>query len=264
MNLEGYEGTAIDMETFNQVDDETTVEPMEGTEQSDVVETDEPQEESGMTTEETPEVSTYEIPGVGNVSAEEVREWKNGWLRQSDYTRKTQQLASERERLRDAETLFNYISEHPELIDTIRQTPVGNNPAIDNASPDRQMLREVLYNQKSLETDLKLNQLRQQYGDIDEVAILNKAAELRTEDLDFVYKGLLSEQRVDVDEIRRQAIEEAKEQLRNELEADKNSVGNTTVSSKQSAPVQKAVLTPEQKRVAHGMGLSEEEYAKWL
>ena len=265
MSLEGYEGTAIDKETFEQSEN-TEFEPesteVEESTQSEVVETDEPSE-GGETTEET--IDSYDIPGVGSASAEEIREWKNGWLRQSDYTRKTQQLASERERLKDAETLFNYVSQHPDLIATLRQTPVGDNEAILNANPDRQMLRQVLYNQKSLETDMKLNSLRQQYGDIDEVAILNKAAELGTEDLDFVYRGLIADTRsIDAEALKQEAIEIAKQQLKEELESNKDKIGNTTVSGKQSEPVQKVALTPDQKRVANAMGMSEEEYAKWL
>ena len=267
MSLENYEGTAIDMNVFNQTEGNTEIEPMEGTqveepEQSGAVETDDSQVDETTANEE--ETSSYDIPGVGNVSADEIREWKNGWLRQSDYTRKTQQLASERERLRDAETLFDYVSQHPEVIEAIRQTPTGNNPAVNNASIDRDMLRQVMYNQKSLETDMKLNALKQQYGDIDEVAILNKAAELQTEDLEFVYKGLISDNTVDVDSIRQEALEQAKAELKAELEKNKDVIGNTTVSDKQSSAVQAVVLTPDQKRVARGMGLSDEEYAKWL
>ena len=52
--------------------------------------------------------------------------------------------------------------------------------------------------------------------------------------------------------------------LNNELEANSNAV-NTTVNTKQPQQIeQQTVLTPDQKRVAAAMGMSEAEYAQWM
>lgn len=272
MSFENYEGTAIDMEVFNQIEGNTEVEPMESTEaepdaptQSDVVEADD-SEDAEITTEESIPDS-YDIPGIGNVTIDEINEWRQGNLRQSDYTRKTQELARQREELRDAKELFDYLSSNPHLIQALREAEQGNiPPVVNNATPERQMIRQLAYNQKAMETDMKLAALKQKYGDIDEVALFNKAAELRTEDLEFVYQGLQNEKptEYDLDAIRQAAIEEAKAQLKAELEQNMDAVG-TSVSTKQSKPVEEPVnLTAEQKRVAKALGMSETDYAKWM
>ncbi len=269
MSLENYEGTAIDMEVFNQVEGNTEIEPMESTEgteipeQSDVVETDDSQVDETTTEEE--ESSVYNIPGIGDVTAEEIYEWRQGNLRQSDYTRKTQDLARQREELRDAEELFNYIRNNPHLVQALRDAEQGTPaPVINNATPESQMLRQVMFNQKAMEVDMKLNALKQKYGDINEVALFNKAAELGTEDLEFVYQGLKNNEPIDIEAIKQQAIEEAKAQLKAELEENIDAV-DTSVSTKQTKSIQQPVsLTVEQKRVAAGMGLSESEYIKWM
>lgn len=275
MNFENYEGTAIDLDVFNQIEGNTSIEPMEGAEvepevpaqSEEVVETDD-SEDAEITTEEIEdETSVYNIPGIGDVTADEIYEWRQGNLRQSDYTRKTQDLARQRDELRDAKELFDYISSNPHLIQALRDAEQGYvPPAVNNVTPERQMIRQLAYNQKAMETDLKLAALKQKYGEIDEVALFNKAAELRTEDLEFVYQGLQNEMNsgIDLDAIRQAAIEEAKAQLKAELENDMNAVG-TSVSTKQSKPVENPVsLTAEQKRVAAAMGMSESEYAKWM
>jgi hypothetical protein len=38
----------------------------------------------------------YDIPEFGEVSRKQLEEWKNGYMRQSDYTKKTQELAEQR------------------------------------------------------------------------------------------------------------------------------------------------------------------------
>lgn len=265
MEFENYEGTAIDVEMFNPVEENTEVTPMEST-QTDVVETAEP-EEAGYTTQEVDEAESglISIPGLGEFSADEIKEWRQGSLRQSDYTRKTQELARQREQLQNAENLYNYVNQNPHLIEAMRNAEGGNVPQINAASPELQMIRQLAYNQKAMEVDMKLSHLKEKYGDVDEVALFNKAAELRTEDLEFVYKGLQAENNgIDIESIKQAAIEQAKAELKAELENSRNSVG-TTISTQQTQPVETInTLTPDQKRVAAAMGISESEYAKWM
>jgi hypothetical protein len=45
----------------------------------------------------------YDLPGVGKVSLDQINQWRNGHLMQADYTRKTQQLAQQRDALRNRE-----------------------------------------------------------------------------------------------------------------------------------------------------------------
>lgn len=258
MSLENYEGTAIDTSVFQ----EPEVQPIESPEQTDVVETVEPQVDEGITTNEPPEPEKINVPGLGEFTADEIKEWRQGNLRQSDYTRKTQELARQRDKLKNAEELFNYVNANPHLIEAMKKAERGDTPVVRNASPEAQMIQELAYNQKALEVDLKLNALKEKYGDIDEVALFNKAAELKTEDLEFVWKGLMAENNVvDMDSI----MEKVKADLKAELEAGKTAVSTTVGTSQQTQPMATQIsLTEDQKRVAAGMGMTEAEYIKWM
>lgn len=262
MEFENYEGTAIDVDMFNP-SGETEVAPIESTE-TEVTETVEP-ENAGEVTAENPEPEKVNIPGLGEFTPDEIKEWRQGSLRQSDYTRKTQELSRQREELRNAENFYNYVNQNPHLIEALRNADGVDVSRVNNVTPEAQMIRQLAYNQKALEVDMKLNNLKNKYGDIDEVALFNKAAELRTEDLEFVYKGLLADSnKVDIESIKQAAIEQAKAELKAELENNRNNVG-TTISTKQTQPVEQInSLTADQKRVAAAMGLSESEYAKWM
>ena len=258
MNFENYEGTAIDPSTFGQLDTEPT--PVD----EPIVDT---QTDEGITQEpvvvDTPvsnEPVTYEIEGIGTFTADQIRELQQGNLRQSDYTKKTQELARQREEAKDALELFNYLRNNPHLLEAMKQAERNPQTPAFVPSQENEMLKQVLFNQRALESDMKMNALKAKYGDVDEIAIYNKAAELKTDDFEFVYKAL----NYDNNKVDQQAIiDAAKAQLMAELEANKNTV-TTIVDTKQSANIQKPVtLSAAEKRVAAAMGISEAEYAKW-
>lgn len=267
-NLENYEGTALDTSLFT---DETEVQP-EGIEET---QTEEPVVETVATEGETPagdttvietEPSTpqrYNIDGVGEFTADEIREMRNGGLRQSDYTRKTQELARQREELKDAQELYDYLRANPHLVQAMKEAETNPNSVAFRHAPsaETEMLKQLAYNQKAMETDMKLNALRQKYGEIDEIALFNKASELRTDDLEFVYKAL-NYNNSQYDE--RAMIEKAKAELKAELEANKNVVSTTVSTRQNSIPTHgNETLSAEEKRIAAAMGMSESEYAKW-
>lgn len=261
--FENYEGTAIDTSEFvEEVQSET--EPV----QTETIETVEPQETGGIAeetvipVEETPE--KINVPGVGEFTADEIREFRQGSLRQSDYTRKTQDLARQREQLKDAEDLYNYLKSNPHLVQVLKTAEQNPNSVVHNAvpSPENVMLKQLMYNQKALETDIKMSALKDKYGDVDEVAIYQKAAELKTDDFEFVYKAIQYDNLQGIDE--RALVEIAKEELRAELEANKAGV-STVINTQQTQPIADMnTLTDEQRRVAEAMGMSAEEYKKWM
>lgn len=262
MEFENYEGTAIDSSVFEAPDEQTTVEPTTETTELDV-NTEETNVDSSLPNESSNQsANTYNIPGIGEVTADEIIEWKNGGLRQADYTRKTQEVARQREENNEALELFHYLQDNPHIVEAMKNAEANPNSVINRNAPtlENQMLKDVMYRQRAFETDMKLRQLHEKYGDIDEVALLNKATELRTDDLEFVYKALS----YDTSGSNRQAlIDEAKEQLRAELLANKEAV-TTTVNTTQNAQINNTpTLTNEERRIAKAMGMTEAEYSKW-
>ena len=268
MDFTNYEGTALDTSMFED-DVQSTTEPIEtqgepdvdpqievgGTEPDDGIDTlDEPIDESV--------VEVYSLPGFGDYTIDQLKEMKNGSLRQADYTKKTQELARQREELRDAENLYNYLKANPHLVAALKQAETNPQSPVSNApTVERQMLQQLMYNQKAMETDMKMNDLKSKYGDdIDEIAIYQKAAELKTDDLEFVFKALnYGKQSFD----RESLMAEIKEQLKAELEANRNGVSTIVNTNQQTAPIKTPELSANEKRVAAAMGMTEEEYSKW-
>lgn len=256
MSFENYQGTALDTSEFIDVQpDEPEVEDTEEVVDGTSVTEDEPIGDST----DTP--STYDIEGVGSFTADEIKEFHNGYLRQSDYTKKTQELAKQREELNDALELYDYLKRNPAIVQAMQeaeQNPAGV-ASRTAPTPDNQLLRDIAYNQKAMETDMKLNQLQQKYGEIDadtQIALFQKATELHTNDLEFVYKALKYNDKND-------AVELAKQQLKDEIASNRDSVG-TIVSTKQSRSTRSVPqLSAEEKRMAEVFGMSESEYAKW-
>lgn len=264
MNFENYEGTALETSMFEEVEPAAvenvqTEEPVVET----VVIEENPVDDTTVVNPEPATPEKYNIAGVGEFTAEEIREMKNGGLRQSDYTRKTQELARQREELKDARELFEYLRANPHIVEAMKQAE--QNPqsvAYRKApTPESELLREIAYNQKAMETDMKLSALKQKYGDVDEVALFQKATELHTDDLEFVYKAL-NYNKTQLDE--RSVIEKAKAELKAELEKNREAVGTTVTTRQSSTPTPtQSSLTDQERRIAAAMGLTESEYAKW-
>lgn len=202
----------------------------------------------------------YNIAGLGEFTADEIREFKNGSMRQADYTRKTQELARQRGEMKDALELFNYVRANPELVEAMREAEAD--PAItQSVSPENEMLQAVFYKQKELEINMQIEALKQKYGDVDEVALFNKANELGVTDLEFVYKALNYDNGVANEQA---IVEKVKKQMMEDLQKNQQAVSTNVTTQTPNAVGNVNSLTPEQRRVAVGMGLSEEEYMKWI
>ena len=262
--MNNYEGTAIDPAIFEEGQQNT--EPDQTTGGNEPVVAPQPSgNEPSTQTEPAQTVTTPEkvtIPGVGDFTIDEIKEFRNGSLRQADYTRKTQELAKQREELKDAKELFDYLKGNPYLVDALKQAEQNPNSVAHRAAPtyESEMIRDLTMKQQALETDLKMNALKQKYDNVDEIAIYQKAAELKTDDLEFVYKALNFDNRA-VNE--QKVIEAAKEQLKNELEKNKGAVSTIVDNKPNSSPVKNTTLSEQEKSLAAAFGISEEEYAKW-
>lgn len=211
----------------------------------------------------TSKIEELEIEGIGKVKIDDIKEWQKGNLRQSDYTRKTQELAKQREELAEAVEVFNYLKENPQIVQALQaidEQGVVNQGVMQKTTPENAMMKQLYYNQKSMEVDMQLDKLREKYGEFDAVAVLNTATQLRTEDLEQAYK-LVNFDKIATDQ------QKIKEQVKAELKAEleQNRFATQTIVSAPSSQMQPNLntLSPEEVRVATGMGLSAADYAKW-
>ena len=140
-------------------------------------------DDGGATEVQTEEVEiddqpeTVHIEGFGDYTLDELKEFKNGYLRQSDYTRKTQELARQREEANEALEVYEYLRNNPHLVNALMQMDNGQvNPVVQKATPENAMMQQILHTQKAMEIEMRLNELKSKYGnDIDEVALFQKA-----------------------------------------------------------------------------------------
>ena len=138
----------------------------------------------------------------------------------------------------------------------------ANAQTIQRATPENAMMQQILHTQKAMEIEMRLNELKSKYGnDIDEVALFQKANQLQTNDLEFVYKALQYDNLLAE---KQQAQQNAANSLQSEIAANKKAV-STIVSPRQSNVVtQTPTLSADEKRVAALMGLSESDYLKCM
>lgn len=210
-------------------------ETVETSEEVDVQET--------VGTENIPQTTPtqFEIEGIGNVTPEQIKEWKQGYMRQSDYTRKTQELARMRKEFNQPSTQNvpqQTQTQAPGFVQQIMQRM----DAMEQENADRQV-------------EYQINTLKQRYPDFDEVKVLNTALEKGITDLELVYKAT---REVNEAELR----ERLKQEIIAELAQTKNAT-KTIVTSEKTQQTNVTKLTPQETRIAKAMGMTAEEYAKW-
>ena len=218
--------------------------------------------EEGSEIVEEPADDKVHIEGFGDFTVDELKEFRNGYLRQSDYTRKTQELARQRQEAQDALELYDYLRDNPQMVEALMKMDNGANAqTIQRATPENAMMQQIIHTQKAMEIEMRLNELKSKYGnDIDEVALFQKANQMKTDDLEFVYKALQYDNLLAE---KQQAQQNAASNLQSEIAANKKAV-STIVSPRQSNVVtQTPTLSADEKRVAALMGLSESDYLKW-
>ena len=254
--------SAIDNGIADLFSEETVENPQVEEPSTEEVTVDNGEPEEGGEIVDEPTDDKVHIEGLGDFTVDELKEFRNGYLRQSDYTRKTQELARQREEAQDALELYNYLRDNPQMVEALMKMDNGANAqTIQRATPENAMMQQILHTQKAMEIEMRLNELKGKYGnDIDEVALFQKANQLQTNDLEFVYKALQYDNLLAE---KQQAQQTAASNLQSEIAANKKAV-STIVSPRQSNVVtQTPTLSADEKRVAALMGLSESDYLKW-
>ena len=205
------------------------------------------------------EGDTIEIDGE-KYTLDEVR---NGMLRQQDYTRKTQELSKERERLEQAQFLSDYFAHNPQVLEAIRaneQVPEDVKQGTYGMHPLEQEIMNIRNEMEISKIEREIEDLSQRYPDFDEMEVLRTATEMGVNDLEFVYKAIRNVP--SEEEIKAKAKEEAKAEILKEIEENKGKT-RTLIKNEVDKPQD---VTPElsaiESSIARKMGLSDEEYLK--
>lgn len=216
--------------------------------------------------EETPEnpSEVVEEEKPKELSPQEIKELYEKHFGQS------QETHQESNQEMDAETqsaleLYKFLEENPHLVQAMREVDETGYQQLNNYVPD-EMTRKMQEFEEYIEEqkfNAYLNEMKTKFSDFDEDKVLEYAEEHEIYDLEVAYKALKFEN------VKSPNVEELREQIKNELleELKQNSLSTQTIVGTQSEkPIEqnKVTLSPKEHRIASAMGMSDEEYAKWI
>jgi len=227
----------------------TTAPPSsEGTEQLNTKPTED------KTTPTTPEKVTIE--GVGEVFFDEL---KKGYLRQADYTKKTQEVSVKRKEAEQALVLMEQLKANPQVVEQLRQVA----PAVGQLDPLSQMLQHLQEQVYDLKLKDEIHTLQGKYADFEVLDVLKTAQEKQMDNLEDAYlmlKGQSSGGSINVEQLKTQIRQELLKEL-----GGKDEALETTITSGGSAPVINTgpTISTAEKRIALNLKMSDAEYVKW-
>ena len=154
------------------------------------------------TSTEVPEEPGYVVKIDGEEQQVSLEELQNGYQRQADYTRKTQEIAAERERLLKADAIVSALEKDPVgTLDTLARSFNVNNPVpnqIDDSEyeqdPTERKLAELENKiaaqeqvQRVQKIEREVTTLQEKYGEFDRQELLNHALKNGIPNLEAAY-----------------------------------------------------------------------------
>lgn len=214
------------------------------------------------------EQSTNQEPQTILIDGQEytLDEIKSGMMRQADYTRKTQELARQRNLADKTQKFYQDVLSNDDLREQLEQQ------GIEYTDPQQLQYEELNAKYHDMLLEKEVERLQDTYEDFDALAVMRFAYDNGYEDLEDAFhlmysKGLLGESQ-EVEQTQAIDAEALKEQIRREVLAELQSnvdTGTIITSGAETAPVKDntPVLSDQERKVARMMRMSEEDYAKW-
>lgn len=224
-------------------------------------------------TETKPTVTTTQTPSPEDnsivINGEKVTldELKNGYLRQTDYTKKTQEVAKQRNEVQEAVKFYENLKANPQLVTQLQQvTKVP--PQLDPATAKVIELEGKVYD---MMLEREISTLQSKYNDFEIKDVLEVAQEKNITNLEDAYfiakarKGTSTVQPVNTVDLEKQI----RDKILRELEAEKNATQTIITSNSSQAPVEsnEPKISPAEQKVARMMFRNvadpNAEYIKW-
>ena len=214
------------------------------------------------------EQSTNQAPQTIIIDGEEytIDEIKSGMMRQADYTRKTQELARQRNLADKTQKFYQDVLSNDELREQLEEQ------GIEYTDPQQLQYEELNAKYHDMLLEREVERLQDTYEDFDALAVMRFAYDNGYENLEDAFHLMHSRGYFDSDSTQQQSqsidVEALKEQIRQELRAELQSnvdTGTIITSGAETAPVKDnaPVLSDQERKVARMMRMSEEDYAKW-
>lgn len=206
------------------------------------------------------------------VTLDDIREYKKGYLRQSDYTQKTQSVAAQRKEAAQAIALFEHLKANPHIAQAVlgsEATPVDVKGVFAPLDPNVARMSQMEQELFDLKLQREIDELQKKYPDFEVLEVLNKASEKQMNNLEDAYKLVKSEKpvlSVAPDEVldKEQLKKDIRAQVLKELEDERAST-STLISSNDGNTVVEgdATLTAHELAILPKLGMTKEEYIKW-
>lgn len=271
MNIEEYramvaeEAKQAELETTTTTEGETPNVQVDENPVASPEQTVQTSDETNPTPEETPaETTTQTIPETIKVGEQEVpvEELRQGYLRQSDYTKKTQELARIKSELDVAKKYYDAIHTDPEFAEG-----VARRFELPYMTKEEARLKELEDDYHALLLEREIDNLKLKYENVNVQEVMQTAFEKKITNLEDAYLLTQANKKPEKTEPALD-IEALKEQIRQELKAEIQSnvdtstiigTGGTTQQVQSNTPE----LSPQEMRVAQNMRMTAAEYVKW-
>ena len=155
------------------------------------------------TSTEVPQEPAYTVKIDGEEQQVTLEELQQGYQRQADYTRKTQEIAAERDRLQQAEAIVSALEHDPEgtlqtLAHSFNVAPITGQQVSDDeyaeVDPTQQKLAELeqkIARQEQMErvqrVEREVSTLQEKYGEFNREELLNHALKNGIPNLEAAY-----------------------------------------------------------------------------
>lgn len=203
------------------------------------------------------------IDGIGEVSFDELTK---GYLRQSDYTRKTQELARQSKEAKEALDFYNQLKNNPQVVEKLKEiTPVPS--SIDPTTAKIIELETKLYD---MMLQNEIDKLQAKYPDFEVREVLQVAYDKKIANLEDAYLLLKStknvkEQPVDIEALKKQLREEIMKELNSQK--DTSTIISTNDNANPIKEIDTPKISPAEEKVAKKMFRDVKnpiaEYIKW-
>jgi hypothetical protein len=236
------------------VEAEKNAPPQEPVTEPEVEQESVPTDEPKSTEPESNVPQTFDVNGQ-QVTLEELQ---RGYLRQSDYTKKTQEISRQQRELERLQQLKEQVEAHPELAQQVGYDPQATY---------QQELEASYYD---LLVQQEVNELSTRYADFDAQSVLEFASENEMDNLEHAY--LLHKQLVPsqpkIDAYTKPAdpvvdVEALKAQLRAELQAEMNTSTIISGGGTPPTPPKEIQLSAHEQKIARAFKLTPEQYKRW-
>lgn len=216
-------------------------------------------EEGGTTEEDSTEVeakpSEYDIDGE-KFTVDQIKEWQKGNMRQSDYTKKTQEIAQWRKENSEAQELYNYLKSNPEIAAKLAEiSPEQSDKTKSIMNPE---LEQMNLKMTTWEIEKSLESIMSKDKDVSEIDILNIANE-RGIDVNSAYDIWRGR---NLEKIIEKRLSEQSKSITDKIKS--NNDKTKTLITPKNKPIVNHGLSDQQIAYAAKLDMTPEEYKKWM